>query len=291
MSRSIVEKAYAKINLTLCVTGLRADGYHEIRSVMQTVSLCDEVTLTPRKEGITLRLSDPSLPTDRRNTAYAAAQRVLEQPTCPLTGVEIYVDKRIPQQAGLAGGSADAGAVLRGLNRLCDGFLSAEALREIGTTIGADVPFCTFGGAANCAGIGEKMQPVRPLPQEKVRIVIVKPPVGVSTAAAYAAVDSVSADVARERACERRLLKALEEGDVRGVGEGLYNAFEYALAIPEVVRVRRAMETHTPLGVCMSGSGSALYALFEDDAKARSCAASLEDFGEVYLCSPTGKLL
>ena len=278
--------APAKINLTLDVLGRRADGYHDLRTIMQTVDLCDTVTLERTGEGISLSLSDPALPTDRRNTVYAAAEAffaaLTERGEAPF-GVRIFVEKTIPQQAGMAGGSADAAAVLRGLNRLAGDPFSPDALCALGAEIGADVPFCVRGAAALATGIGEVLTPVPGL-SDGVFIVVCKPPVGVSTGAAYAAVDAKLAAVTPSD--EAGLLAALRAGDAAGVGARLHNAFEQALAIPDVTDILTRMRAFTPLGCRMTGSGSATLAPFADEDAARACTEALTPLGETFVCHP-----
>ena len=278
--------APAKINLTLDVLGRRADGYHDLRTVMQTVDLSDTVTLEKTGEGIALSLSDPALPTDRRNTAYAAAEGFFAALTAhggTSFGVRIFVQKTVPQQAGMGGGSADAAAVLRGLNTLAGNPFSPDDLCALGAEIGADVPFCVRGGAALATGIGERLSPVPGLP-ENVFIVVCKPPVGVSTGAAYNAVDAhLSAVIPSD---EAGLLAALKAGNPAGVGARLHNAFEQALALPEVTEILTRMQGFSPLGCRMTGSGSATFALFADESAAIACADVLAPFGETFVCHP-----
>ena len=279
--------APAKINLTLDVVGKREDDdYHLIRTVMQTVTLSDTVTVTRVEEpGIFLRLSDKTLPTDRRNTAYAAAKAFWN--ALPegerVGGIDIYIDKKIPQQAGLAGGSADAAAVLRGCNRLWDDPFSTDALCAFAVSIGADVPFCVRGGAALATGIGEVLEPVKSLPEE-LFVVICKPAVSVSTAEAYKAVDTFAGE--RRLSDEAGMIAALEAGDAAAVGERLYNVFEDVLPLPEVAAIRGEMAKFSPLGSRMSGSGSAVFALFASEADAKACREALQKFGAVTLCRP-----
>lgn len=277
--------APAKINLTLDVVGKREDNYHLIRTVMQTVTLSDTVTVTQVDEpGIFLRLSDKNLPTDRRNTAYAAAKAFWNAlPEAKrVGGIDIYIDKKIPQQAGLAGGSADAAAVLRGLNRLWDDPFSIDALCAFAVSIGADVPFCVRGGSALATGIGEVLEPVKSLSDE-LFVVICKPTVSVSTAEAYAAVDAYEGTALSD---EVGLLAALEAEDAAAVGERLFNVFEDVLKLPEVEAICTKMREFAPLGCRMSGSGSAVYALFQNETAARDCREALRDFGTVFLCRP-----
>ncbi len=284
---SITVKAYAKINLTLDVTGRREDGYHLLRSVMQTVDLADNITICINTNGaLRLSSSDPSLPLDERNTVHRAASLFLETAGLRQAGVDIHVEKVIPQQAGLAGGSADAAAVLRGLNRLFETNLSAGELCRIGAMVGADVPFCIEGGAALVCGIGEQLRPLRSLPE--VEILIAKPPVGVSTASAYAALDENARPLTRPR--EEEILAALRQGSLYEVGDLLCNVFEQALAVPEVIALKAQIEPFHPLGQAMTGSGSAVFALFDKKEQAKACATAITD-AAMFLCRPVGAVL
>ncbi len=276
----VIVDAPAKINLTLNIEGRREDGYHLLSSVFQAISLSDRVTLTKTEaEGIALSLSDPLLPSDERNTAYRAAQVFFD-----FTGiapcVSIYVEKRIPQQAGLGGGSSDAAGVLVGLNALFEANLSVKTLCELGEKVGADVPFCIVGGTAMVTGIGEIIEPLSPL--RACHIVVAKPAVGVSTAEAYRPVDSVATIPADQEA----MRAAVENGDLAAVGALLSNAFEQALAIPAVEDVLQKMRAFSPLGCMMSGSGSAVFALFDDAAKATALTHSLSSLVQSYECMP-----
>ncbi len=274
----VIVNAPAKINLTLNMEGRREDGYHLLSSVFQTISLSDTVTLTKTTEhGITLTLSDPLLPCDERNTAYKAA-RVFFEKNGITPQVAIHVDKIIPQQAGLGGGSADAAGVLVGLNVLFDAGLSQEELCVLGEKVGADVPFCIVGGTAMVTGIGEIIEPITALPP--CPLVVVKPPVGVSTAAAYAAVDSVKTVPADQQA----MVNAITRGDLKAVGAQLSNAFEQALDLPLVDQVLDAMRAASPLGCMMSGSGSAVYALCENDDSVHRVVDSLPADVQHYVC-------
>lgn len=278
--KQLTVTAPAKINLTLNMEGVREDGYHLLSSVFQTVSLCDRVTLTETQDGgITLTMSDPALPTDARNTAYKAAQLFFEY-TALVPRVAMYVEKIIPQQAGLGGGSADAAAVLVGLNALFETQLSVKELCALGERVGADVPFCIVGGTAMVRGIGEIIEPLAPL--KKCAVVIVKPDVGVSTKEAYAAVDHIKTIPADQEA----MCHAVVNGDLKAVGELLSNAFEQALDLPQVDEALAALKACKPLGCAMSGSGSAVFALFENIADAERCAYTLGDDVRCYVCEP-----
>ncbi len=267
--KTVRVKAPAKINLTLNIEGIRDDGYHLLSSVFQAVSLSDYVTVSRRaQEGIVLAMSDPLLPCDERNTAYRAAHCFFEA-IGQVPSVSLYVEKRIPQQAGLGGGSSDAAGVLVGLNELFEAGLSTQELCAIGERVGADVPFCIVGGTAMVTGIGEIIEPLPSL--RDVPLVIAKPAVGVSTKEAYAAVDNVRTIPADQAAMRR----AIEAGDAAAVGALLSNAFEQALRIPEVEALLSSIRAFSPLGAAMSGSGSAVFGVFETAESAGECCASL----------------
>ncbi len=279
----VIVDAPAKINLTLNIEGVREDGYHLLSSVFQAISLSDVVTLeTVEQSGIELMLSDPLLPCDERNTAYRAAKQFFDH-TGIAPSVHIHVEKRIPQQAGLGGGSSDAAGVLVGLNALYDAGLSTQTLCMLGERVGADVPFCIVGATAMVTGIGECIEPITPL--APCYLVVAKPQVGVSTAQAYRAVDSVATIPADQAA----MCNAIACGNLSVVGSLLSNAFEQALAIPEVEDVLARMRACAPLGCMMSGSGSAVFAMFDDEQSARDCAHSLAPFVHTYECVPLNR--
>jgi len=278
--RMITVNAPAKINLTLNVEGQRDDGYHLLSSVFQTISLADTVTLKETDaDGITLTMSDPDLPCDKRNTAYKAAMLFFEY-VGVTPRVLIHVDKIIPQQAGMGGGSADAAGVLVGLNALFDAHLTTQQLCEIGEKVGADVPFCIVGGTAMVTGIGEVIEPLAAMPP--CSVLVAKPPVGVSTATAYAAVDSVATVPADQQA----MRLAIENGDLQSIGRLVGNAFEQALDIPEVETLLSVMRSYKPYGCMMSGSGSAVFALFDDEDAAGECAVELAGKAKTWFCTP-----
>lgn len=277
-------QAPAKINLTLDVTGRREDGYHLIQSVMQTVTLTDEVTvrLEDGLSGIRLQVSDAAVPADDRNTAWRAAAAFLGAVDTPYAGAAVTIRKNIPMEAGLAGGSADAAAVLAALNRLTDARLTVEELCDLGGKIGADVPFCLLGGAAEATGTGTILSPLPSLPP--CWLVLAKPCAGVSTAEAYRLVDK--ADI-RRRPNHAAVADALLEGDLETVGRELGNVFEYAVSLPEVERLKQTMRRFDTLGCQMTGSGSAVFGLFSDKAEARRCAQALRDLcGKAVVCRP-----
>ena len=262
MTREVRLKAYAKVNYALDVVGVRPDGYHELRTVMQSISLADGVTVGRIGKGFELRVEpqNPGIGPREENTAYRA-WRLL----CDLCGAElparVTLRKNIPAGAGLGGGSSDAAAVLRGLDELFDLGLSAEELGAAGARIGADVPFCLAGGTALAEGIGERLIPL-PAPPDH-RLLVVKPPRGADTSKVYRAYDENpipggnSADL---------VLAALRRGDLAALAGALGNDLApfTKTELPEVVDLEETLLEAGALGASVTGSGSAVYGLFRD---------------------------
>lgn len=277
----ITVNAYAKINLTLDITGKRADGYHLLRMVMQSVSLCDRLTLTSGKPGIHIQCARAYVPCGKDNTVYKAAAAYFA-----FAGVEpalcVTIEKNIPSQAGLGGGSADAAAVLLALNEMHRTGYSKETLCEIGLKAGADVPFCILGGTALAEGIGEKLIALPALPP--CSIVICKPLIGVDTKKAYTLVDSTPNS---EHFCTDAMQDALRRADLGRIAASLGNDFERVLSLADVNRIKEKMLSVGALGSCMTGSGSAVFGIFADDKKALACKELLgKEYADVFLCEP-----
>ncbi len=273
-------EAPAKINLSLDVTGQLPNGYHTVEMVMQTVSLTDTVEVTPA-ERLSVRVEGADLEVNEKNTAWKAVLLYSEKNGIP-PHFAVTLHKRIPMQAGLAGGSADAAGVLVGLNALHENRLSVEELCEIGAKIGADVPFCIKGGTALATGIGTDLAPLAPLPD--CYIVVAKPHCGVSTAAAYAAIDGVPYPETTHSAA---VVAALAAGDVCAVGGAMHNRFAEVLDVPTVKTLVTALTDGGALGACMTGSGSAVVGLFADEGVARLCAERLRPACEMaVVCRP-----
>lgn len=275
--------AYAKINLTLDVTGKRPDGYHTLDTVMQTVSLWDELELIPKEEpGIRLVSSHKYLPENEKNTAYRAARLFFDHCGMPEeTGLEISIKKHIPSRSGMGGGSADAAAVLRGLNDMYDMGMPQEELMELGASIGADVPFCVAGGACRCTGIGESLEPVPQMPD--CHLLICKPPAGMSTPRAYTLMDQYP--LSSNRATPK-MVTALKSGDLRQVAGALGNRFDETMKLVQVRQIKKTMTSAGAMGAMMTGSGSAVFGIFDTQEKAESCAQLLEGQGKIYLARP-----
>ncbi len=263
------EKAYAKINLYLDVLNKREDGYHNIRSVMHEVKssrFFDTVTVK-RAEGRTMSCSDPTLTVGEDNLCLKAANAFFTA-LGVADGCFIELEKHLPREAGLGGGSSDAAAVLRALNRLYDGVFSAEELCKIGAKIGADVPFCVIGGTALCEGIGEILSPFPPLPE--CHIVISSGVGKVSTPEAYRLIDNTAPS---GRGNLPALRAAIQQGDLASVGACLYNRFEDAS--PSCRSVKKIFAESGALGTLMSGSGSAVFGIFGDENGAKNAQKAL----------------
>ena len=276
-------KAPAKINLSLDVRGRRPDGYHELATVMQTVDLYDTITLTDNDSGeVTVSCNYEGVPCDERNICVKAANRFFEACRLPVSGVHIDIDKTIPTQAGLAGGSSDGAAVIMGLNALFGTGLTPKEMLDIGERIGADVPFCIEGGTKLCTGIGATMHKLPSL--HGVHIVICKPDtVSVSTAEAYQKVDAL----APHPCYTDEMVKALYSRDLFMITSTIFNDFELALQIPEVNEIKKRMLQAKANGVGMSGSGSAVFGVFASESRAKKCRDALKaDYPETFLCKP-----
>ena len=291
----LIERANAKINLFLDVLSKRENGYHNIASLMHSVSLCDLVSIDFRPERHTaIRMEasgNPLMPTDCRNLAWRAAEKFLLE--TGMTGkVTIRIEKHIPMAAGLAGGSTDAAAVLRGLNRLAGEPLSLEDLCRVGATLGADVPFCVLGGAALVEGIGERMTPMPPMPS--CPMVVACMGEGVSTPWAYGELDRRYAEFTPPRAVSSRanaLLDALKEGNVEGILENGFNLFAPVVEEmrPAVLACKSRMYEHGARFAMMSGSGPSVFGVFSTVEEADAACRALTAAGaSAFVCHPAG---
>ena len=289
-----VERAYAKINLYLDVVSRRENGYHNLVSIMQTVSLCDLVTVnySPETEtNIILTASgNDAMPLDRKNLAWRAAELFLE--AVGMTGrVAINIEKRIPMAAGLAGGSTDAAAVLRGLNTLCKSPLSPAALCELGAKLGADVPFCIMGGMAMVTGIGENLEPLPSMPD--CPMVVACMGEGVSTIWAYGKLDEKYDSFSTPKECSEapsKIVSCLAAKDFSGAGEQFFNLFEEVVPAvqPCVEPIKAEMMRQGAIRSMMSGSGPSVFGVFEDVKKAESACEALRQMGAAaFVCNPT----
>lgn len=273
--------APAKVNLTLDVVGRRADGYHLLRSVMQTIDLYDVVTVSAREDGKLHVSCDGGIPADEHNTAYRAAIVFCEH-TGVDCGFDIAVEKHIPSQAGMAGGSADAAAVLVALNVLTKADLSVAQLCDLGAKIGADVPLCVHGSTALCTGTGTELCPVTPL--KTGVFVAVKPEGGVSTPEAYRLLDSAESLVHPDT---DGLCRALKTQSLTDVAACMGNSFETPLALPHTADIKQRLLNGGALNAILTGSGSTVFGLFADDDAAVACAEQLRaTYPQTFVCHP-----
>ncbi len=281
----ISEKAPAKINLTLDVLQKRPDGYHEVEMIMTTVDLADRIWLKPLDRGITIRSSERYVPNDKRNLAWQAAD--LLRKACDIShGVEITLDKNIPVAAGLAGGSSDAAATLRGLNRLWNLGLSLDELAELGAQIGSDIPFCVYGGTALASGRGEQIRHLSAPPN--CWVLLAKPSISVSTADIYGGLD-VSAI---RHPDTPSMMAALEAADYSAMCRQLGNALEPVTMRlhPQVAVLKEQMLKFGADAVLMSGSGPTVFGFVQHESQVARVYNGLKGFcPEVYAVRMMGE--
>lgn len=282
----VFEKACAKINICLDIVGIRDDGYHEIRSVMQCVAFGDDVIVSLSDEnGIHLSCSDESLPTDERNLAYKAALAFFEH-TDTYLDLDIYVKKNIPDKAGLAGGSADAAAVLRAVNRLSGCNLSDEELRVVAGKIGSDVVFCVSSDPSFVSGRGEIIDECIGLPD--CTLVLAKSDDGMKTPEAYRALDELYGDFSSRTDGADKCREAMY-GSISEIKENMFNIFE-SVIIPKRPAVQDLKDTLYECGAevaMMSGSGSAVFGIFTDAERAADAEKKIKDSGAwAVVCQP-----
>lgn len=281
----LLEKAPAKINLSLDVLYKRPDGYHEVEMVMTTIDLADRIELIVLQENkIEIESDNRFVPNDERNLAYRAAQLIKVTYNID-KGVKIYIDKQIPVAAGLAGGSSDAAAVLRGLNTLWDLQLSLDTLAELGAKIGSDVSFCVYGSTALSTGRGEKIKEL-PAPPA-CWVVLANPGIGVSTQTIYQQlkIDTI------EHPDTQGMVNAIEQGDFQSICDKVANVLEPVTLklCPEVKQIKQQMSEAGADAVLMSGSGPTVFSLVSQESRAYRIYNSLRGFCEhVYVVRMLG---
>ncbi len=277
-----VEKAYAKVNLTLAVGEKRPDGYHEVVSVMQRVSLCDTLTAEQTREGITLTCSDPALPSGEENLAHRAASLFFRE-TGIAGGAALTLEKRIPSQAGLGGGSSDAASALLALRKLYAPALSDTELETMAAALGSDVPFFIRGGTQLATGRGEVLSPLTPLTDGW--FVIVKPTESFSTPAMYRRLDEPGSVLVRN---SRYMQDAVAANNVHAVAAELHNSFERVVPKDSSLRtIKDALRAQGALASLLSGSGSAVFGLFDTETAARAAVEALRPaWPEIFLARP-----
>ena len=260
-------KAPAKINLTLDITGVRDDGYHTMKMIMQSVDLCDLVRIEKTAQGgIRIECSNPTLPTGEENIAYRAAAAFFDAVGQSERNILIRLEKRIPHEAGLAGGSADAAAVIVGLNELYHTMLTVPQMCGIGLSVGADVPFCIQGGTALAF------------------ILIAKPKTGIKTAESFRKFDQNGSDRYPDT---ERAMGAIVAGDLEGMAAEMCNVLEEVAQVPEIEHIKQCMLQNGALGSVMTGSGSAVVGVFDTKSRAKGCQRLLEEeYEDVFLVAP-----
>ena len=287
---TIYEKAYAKLNISLDVSKPRGDGYHDMVMVMQTVTLCDDITIRILESGSVKASSNLRyIPGDDRNLAVKAAKLYLKETGREQLGVKIHIQKRIPVGAGMAGGSSDAAAVLRGLNTAFENELSQNDLMKLAGETGSDVAFCLLGGTALAEGRGEILTPLRQFPD--CFFAICKPEYSVSTPELFQALDKMKIRVHPDT---QGLLEAVKTADLKQICRRMYNVFE---DVPDrrmktIAEIKRKLMNTGAQGAIMTGTGSAVFGVFPDENKAVKAA---EELGKEYpfsvTAAPKGTLL
>ena len=287
--RTVTQQAPAKVNLTLDILGKRPDGYHDLRMVMQTISLYDTVTVTETAgEEITVTTDRGDLPTGPDNIAWKAADVFFRRTGTPRRGLAIHLEKHIPAQAGMAGGSADGAAVLRLLRQLYAPQLPATELEAMALLVGSDVPFCVRGGTVLAEGRGEIMTDLPPVPE--CFLAVCKPPFGLSTPALFSRVRTAELTV---RPNHPAMEGALERGDLAAVAREMENVFEQVLTAEEareIGQIRAVMLEKGALNAVMTGSGPTVFGIFDrEDAALAAADALRRKYEQVYVAAPENR--
>lgn len=283
----ITIKARAKVNLTLDVIGRRENGYHDVKMIMQQVDLYDLVKIRciPESE-IRLTCSDDFLPVDDKNIAYRAAENMSKKYNIT-HGFEIHIEKNIPVSAGLAGGSTDAAAVIKGINRLCGLGLTEKTMMAIGFELGADVPFCVMEGCALAEGLGEILTPIRGF--EHAWMVLVKPNFGVSTKEVYTALEY---ETLKGHPDTQGMLNALESQNRHDILDRVFNVLEEVTLklYPGVVEAKRFLAGHGAEGVLMSGSGPTVFGFYKSYERAKNAQKKIKKhYSQSYVVTTYNK--
>jgi 4-diphosphocytidyl-2-C-methyl-D-erythritol kinase len=280
-------KAPAKINLTLDVLYKRDDGFHEVEMVMTTIDLADRIELRLLSEPqIKIDCSASFVPTDERNLTYQVA-KLLQERYGVKQGVAISIDKHIPVAAGLAGGSSDAAATIKGLNQLWNLGLSVDEMVSFGTEIGSDVSFCIYGGTALATGRGEMITPL-PTPPP-FWVILAKPPIGVSTGNIYG---KLQVSEIRKHPDTQRMIGAIESRNFADITSSLGNVLEMVTLkeYPEVLHIKKQMKKFGADGVLMSGSGPTVYAITQKESRVQRIYNALKGFcRDVYVVRCLGE--
>ena len=279
----ISRKAYAKINIGLDVLRRREDGYHELKMIMQTVDICDDLVFEKTKEqGIVIQTDREELPVDGGNLIYKAADLLFQEKKIT-EGVKITLTKRIPIAAGMAGGSSDAAATMHGLNELFGMGYSTQELQKLGVKLGADIPYCLVGGTMLSEGIGEILTPL-PAPPD-CSLVVAKPDINVSTAFVYG---NLHADRLTYHPDIDGMIEALRTGNLKGMADRLGNVLETVTVkeYPVIEEIKELLRNMGAENALMSGSGPSVFGIFTEREAAEAAARAVEDnklAGQIFI--------
>ena len=268
----VVYRAYAKLNLHLDVTGILPNGYHSVAMLMQSADLADTITVEARGKGVDIRCNLPYIPRDRRNIAWKAAAAFFAPGGIP--GLKIVLEKKIPSGAGMAGGSADAAAVLAALREIYMPEMSDDELSRIGASVGADVPFCLRGGCCWAEDAGEQLQSLPSLPPV-YQFAVAKPDIHINTASAYAMIDAIHL----KQPDTNRVYALALRGDWKALFPHCANVFEQAIELPGLAQAKAACGEAGALLTQMTGSGSAVFAVCGEDTNLDQVQESLQELG------------
>lgn len=258
-------KAYAKINLSLDVLRRRENGYHDVKMIMQSVNIYDEITIENIESGIEISSNVDFVPNDESNLMYKAAKLLMDEFNIN-SGVRMHLQKNIPVEAGMAGGSTDAAAVLKLVNKLFELNLSDDDLMKRGVKIGADVPYCIMGGTALSEGIGEILTKIEGIPQ--CHVLIGKPPIGVSTKYVY---ENLHANELKWHPDVDGMVECIKSHDLYGICDKMENVLETVTVkkYPEIENIKQLMKENGALNSIMSGSGPTVFGLFDNEDSAK----------------------
>ncbi len=281
--KSVTVKAPAKLNLTLDILGTDNKGYHLMDMIMQTVSLYETVQIQ-KCDDIVLTFENSTVPTDKNNTAYKAAVEFFKT-TGLLAGARICINKQVPIRAGMAGGSADAAGVLVGLNELYSAKLTQHELCKIGERIGADVPFCIVGGTAHVGGIGEIIKSIAPCPT--CYFTVCMPQMGVSTPQAFARYDEMGTD---KRPNTKKAVEAIAQNNLHMLCENMHNVMQFSSESRHNSIICNTLQKHGALAALMTGSGAAVFGVFNVESKAQSAKEELlKSYNTCHVLTPEEK--
>lgn len=273
-------KAYAKVNLSLDVLGVKENGYHLLSMIMQCIGLYDEIEVRGIDSGIKVYCSNNKIPTDRRNLAYKAAEIFMEKYKIN-KGIEIYIEKNIPSEAGLGGGSSDGASVLKLMRDLFKPEVPDEDLAILGEKLGADVPFFIYGGTALCEGIGEIITPLNDFSNH--RLVLVKPDFGVSTKEVYEEIDK---KLLKERPETKQIIEYINSNELESLCNSMVNVLERVTLekYPLLSHIKEEMKELGSIGALMSGSGPTIFGFFKEDKSAKACYNYMKSkYREVFI--------